>query len=443
MDIKSYNSKNIVDRSPNIEELIKECYNNVFGIDLKNIHSKKKPQYNNEKQLIQEINVNGRLLFEDGISERFELINYNGLNYLVGDKTAYPCSDIIRVGNGKNWVICFALPNKQKIHGETDIRKSGIILNYFSEIITKFKSEEEFRFFLQEVEFTFSENDWFNKNNFVLNHYRNVKFWNKREKIDNIFGKGLVSPRKYLTYIIYKKENLKTEKIIHSLLRSLSSGTKTVINSEEFITFLNQLNLEEIEEFFCLDYLRNHVKVDKISYTLLGDMLVINSGYKRNFIDWDKKIYDSDDVKKTFYSRLINNYRSLENYIRQEKGFDEVGSYVMEKHLLNLLTTEFPTYRIISQHSPEWLYGQRFDIFIKELNVAIEYNGIQHFKPIDFFGGKEGLAKTQFLDNQKREKSLKNGVKIFDIDYNQDFDNSFSKLNILLKELQNENHINH
>ncbi|MDV7695695.1 hypothetical protein N6B72_02065 [Chryseobacterium soli] len=441
--MKSFNLKNIVDKSPNIEELIEESYNNVFGIDLKKIHRSKKPHYDNEKQLIQEINENGRILFEDGISERFELINYNGLNYLVGDKTAYPCSDIIRIGNGKNWVICFALPNKQKIHGETDIRKSGIILNYFSEITTKFKSEEEFRSFLQAVEFTFSENDWFNKNTFVLNHYRNVKFWNKREKIDNIFGEGLVSPRKYLTYVIYKKENLKTEKIIHSLLRSLSSSTKTVINSEEFITFLNQLNLEEIEEFFCLDYLRNHAKVDEISYTLLGDMLVINSGYKRNFIDWDKKIYSSDDVKKTFYSRLMNNYRSLENHIRQEKGFDEVGSYVMEKHLLNLLAIEFPNYRIISQHSPEWLNGQRFDIFIKELNIAIEYNGIQHFQPIDFFGGKEGLAKTQFLDNQKREKSLKNGVKIFDIDYNQDFNNSFSKLTILLKELQNTNRINH
>ncbi|MBP1167231.1 hypothetical protein JOE44_004115 [Chryseobacterium sp. PvR013] len=133
-----------------------------------------------------------------------------------------------------------------------------------------------------------------------------------------------------MTYVIYKKENLKTEKIIHSLLRSLSSSTKTVISSEEFITFLNQLNLAEIEEFFCLDYLRNLAKVDEISYTLLRDMLVINSGYKRNFIDWDKKIYSSDDVKKTFYSRLMNNYRSLENHIRQEKGFDEVGNYVMK-----------------------------------------------------------------------------------------------------------------
>ncbi len=81
-------------------------------------------------------------------------------------------------------------------------------------------------------------------------------------------------------------------------------------------------------------------------------------------------------------------------YIRQEKGFDEVGSYVMEKHILNLLTMEFPTYRIISQYSPKWLNGQRFDIFIKELNIAIEYNGIQHFQPIDFFGGKRRFSQN-------------------------------------------------
>jgi len=420
----------------NLNDLIENSYKNNFGIDLKRIHLSKKSQYGNEKKLIKEINDNNRIVFEDGISKKFELINYNGLNYLVGDKTAYPCSDIIRIGNGLNWLMCYALPNNNKILGETDVRKSGIILHYFSEIITKFNTEEEFRRFLQAVEFSFSENEWFDKNNFILNHYRNVKFWSKKEKIDQIFAEGLVSPRKYLTYVLFKNESLKSEKIIHSFLRSLSLGTKTVIRNEEFITFLNQLNIEEIEEFFCLDYLRSQAKIDKISYTLLGDMLVINSGFTRRYTDWDKKIYSSDEVKNIFYSRLKNNYRSLENHIRQEKGFEEVGSYVMEKHLLNLLATEFPAYNIISQYSPKWLDGQRFDIFIKELNVAIEYNGIQHFEPIDFFGGKEGLIKTQFLDNKKREKSFKNGVKVFDIDYNQNFNDSFSKLVFFLKEFQ-------
>ncbi|MCW3167900.1 hypothetical protein OMO38_05105 [Chryseobacterium sp. 09-1422] len=418
-----------------IADLIEKSYNNSFGIDLKKFHFSQKPRYANEKKLINEINENGRIIFQDGISKEFELLNYKGLNYLVGDQTAYPCSDIIRIGNGLNWLMCYALPNNNKIIGETDIRKSGIILHYFSEIVSKFKTEEDFRRFLQAVEFSFSENLWFNKNNFILNHYRNVKFWNKREKIDKIFGEGLVSPRKYLTYVLFKKENLKTEKIIHSLLRSLSYSTKAVISNEEFISFLGRLNFEEIEEFFCLDYLRIHAKIDKISYTLLGDMLVINSGYTRKYSDWDKKIYSSDEIKNIFYSRLKNNYRSLENHIRQEKGFDEVGSYVMEKHLLNLLTIEFPLYTIISQHSPKWLNGQRFDIFIKELNFAVEYNGIQHFEPVDFFGGIEGLARTQFLDTQKREKALKNGVKIFEINYNQNFNESFSKLVSSLKEL--------
>lgn len=416
----------------NLNDLIENSYKNNFGIDLKRIHRSKKPQYGNEKKIIIEINDTSRIVFEDGISKKFELINYNGLNYLVGDKTAYPCSDIIRIGNGLNWLMCYALPNNNKILGETDIRKSGIILNYFSEIITKFKAEEEFKRFVNAVEFSFSQNEWFNKNNFILNHYRNVKFWTRKEKIDKIFSEGLVSPRKYLTYVLFKKENLKTEKIIHSLLRSLSFSTKTVINEKLFLEFIDQLNLDEIEEFFCLDYLRNNIKIDKISYTLLGDMLVINNNYSRQYVDWDKKIFISDEVKNIFYSRLKNNYRSLENHIRKEKGFDEVGSYVMEKHLLNMVIDEFPVYTIISEHSPKWLDGQRFDIFIKELNVAIEYNGIQHFQSIDFFGGKEGLERTQFLDKVKREKAALNGVKVYDINYNENFENSFSKLIISL-----------
>ena len=36
------------------------------------------------------------------------------------------------------------------------------------------------------------------------------------------------------------------------------------------------------------------------------------------------------------------------------------------------------------------------------LRTAIEYQGIQHYHPIEFFGGEEALLTRQELDRQKR-----------------------------------------
>ncbi len=61
-------------------------------------------------------------------------------------------------------------------------------------------------------------------------------------------------------------------------------------------------------------------------------------------------------------------------------------------------------HKIISQGSPEWLSPQRFDIYFQDLNIAIEYQGEQHFKPVDFGGKGKSFAKKQFISNQRRDE---------------------------------------
>ena len=43
------------------------------------------------------------------------------------------------------------------------------------------------------------------------------------------------------------------------------------------------------------------------------------------------------------------------------------------------------------------------DIYIADLKLAIEYDGKQHFKPIDFWGGIEQYQKTQHRDQLKNK----------------------------------------
>lgn len=64
---------------------------------------------------------------------------------------------------------------------------------------------------------------------------------------------------------------------------------------------------------------------------------------------------------------------------------------------------------------------QRFDFFLPDLNIAIEYDGVQHFKSVDYFGGEEGFKKTKERDRRKDEYCQSNNIKLIRIPYT-DFD---------------------
>lgn len=64
----------------------------------------------------------------------------------------------------------------------------------------------------------------------------------------------------------------------------------------------------------------------------------------------------------------------------------------------------------------------RFDFFIPQLNTVIEYQGVQHYKPIDHFGGNIALQQQQEYDELKRKYCLNNNIKYIEIPY-QDYSN--------------------
>jgi hypothetical protein len=53
------------------------------------------------------------------------------------------------------------------------------------------------------------------------------------------------------------------------------------------------------------------------------------------------------------------------------------------------------------------------------METAFEFQGVQHYEPINFFGGEDGLRKRERLDIQKKEKSIENGVKLIEWQYDE------------------------
>ena len=58
-----------------------------------------------------------------------------------------------------------------------------------------------------------------------------------------------------------------------------------------------------------------------------------------------------------------------------------------------------------------------FAIFDDEghLECLLEFNGIQHYKPVKHFGGEKGFRHQQYNDNLKRQYCLKNNYKLITI----------------------------
>ena len=61
-----------------------------------------------------------------------------------------------------------------------------------------------------------------------------------------------------------------------------------------------------------------------------------------------------------------------------------------------------------------------FDFYLPDHNCCIEYDGIQHFKPIEYFGGEESLKNLQINDKIKNEYCNKNNIKLLRIKYTDD-----------------------
>lgn len=104
------------------------------------------------------------------------------------------------------------------------------------------------------------------------------------------------------------------------------------------------------------------------------------------------------------------------NKYREKVGLKpEVGHWVQEQYLLDKVSSAFKKLAVIGQGSPSWLDGQRFDIWLPEINLAIEFNGLQHYQAVEHFGGHEGFLKTKERDEMKRQKCKENGVRLLEV----------------------------
>ena len=58
-----------------------------------------------------------------------------------------------------------------------------------------------------------------------------------------------------------------------------------------------------------------------------------------------------------------------------------------------------------------------FDFHLTDLNILIEFDGEQHYKPMNFFGGEVGYDELKFRDSIKDNYCIVNNIKLIRIPY--------------------------
>lgn len=172
----------------------------------------------------------------------------------------------------------------------------------------------------------------------------------------------------------------------------------------------------------------------------------VNSDYYRQFFKSDNSYeyyHDLDDVKKYPYHKghtsyvllqsiveqLTQFFRPAEDRYRESRGIPKIGEgWTSETDLFYKICEAFKEYEIIQHGKPNWLGLQHLDIYFPKENVAIEYQGLQHYKPVDYFGGEEGFKRTQERDLRKQQKCEENGCILIYADESMTFESVVFKV---------------
>lgn len=202
------------------------------------------------------------------------------------------------------------------------------------------------------------------------------------------------------------------------------------------------------------NHLRGH-GCTKCQYETLHNLFTSNT---EEFIKKARKIHGAKyDYSKTIYKssnkevRIICSthgefWQTPDNHL-QSKGCPKCFQSKLENEIAKLLDENNIEYKqYVTSKEISFIGRQHLDFFLPKYNIAIECQGIQHFKPIDFAKRGKKWAEEQFQltikrDKEKLEKCVNNNIKLLyysNLDINYPY-KVFEDKELLINEIRGTN----
>ena len=126
--------------------------------------------------------------------------------------------------------------------------------------------------------------------------------------------------------------------------------------------------------------------------------------------------------------------RKAENDVRSRCGIPRIGEGWISEILLGTMLQEVCNAQGLTlEHHKRfpWLGRQHLDYYIPEKNVAVEFMGEQHFRPVEFFAGEKGFEATKRRDGRKRRLCKQNHVTLVYVRYDDEVSLALLKRRVL------------
>ena len=109
----------------------------------------------------------------------------------------------------------------------------------------------------------------------------------------------------------------------------------------------------------------------------------------------------------------------------QKKADELYNNMLLEKRVKSKWANEYHLFELMNkynchaqyQYRSEWLGKQSLDIYIVTEKIGIEYQGEQHYKAVDIWGGEAALKENQARDLRKKKLCVDNGVLLLEWPY--------------------------
>lgn len=226
---------------------------------------------------------------------------------------------------------------------------------------------------------------------------------------------------------------------LNYLLDLFTDSTYIDYKGQKILWRFTDIELEEMGEYGKATSLtgnkaHNPIKYNNLNLPCFTPNFLGDKNYERYYVD-DKNYHTPYEVQVSFL------LRDLENLLRIDNGLPQVGEgWISETILYQKIKEKFPNQIVVQHGKPKWLGLQHFDIYFPKLNIAIEYQGIQHQKPINFFGGEQAFIKNQERDSRKKKLCKANNCSLFYVFPEDDMDEFVEKLIDLTNKIKIHTH---
>jgi len=88
-----------------------------------------------------------------------------------------------------------------------------------------------------------------------------------------------------------------------------------------------------------------------------------------------------------------------------------------EQDMFRVIKNQFSD--AIIHYSDAWISPQHLDVYVPSIQCGFEYQGTQHFRSMEHFGGKKSYRKRKQLDKRKRQICLENDVHLIEWHYTE------------------------